>query len=246
LGKIDTIAKLAFTFSLLLILTISGTGLYAQTSPMSNMTKYTDPKGRLSINYPSNWTPLTSINPFQQRVVQFINMVPFINFNIVITPAAFGQKDPATVLNAYNLFPSTMAGYSISHNIECVKYNIDGNKACSIILTRNGIIHSINIQVASYVNKKMFIFTLQATRYDFNNYLPVFQSMLTSFKAPTTPVNTTTLATKTATVANQTTIHKTPASLLNSPGRSSNLNRFHNQSLTILTMLKASNMGKIK
>jgi hypothetical protein len=105
-------------------------------------------------------------------------MVPFINFNI--TPAAFGQIDPATVLNAYNLFPSTIAGYSISQNIECVKYNIDGNKACSIVLTSNGVIHSINIQVASYVNKKMFIFTMQATPYDFNNYLPVFQNIQSS------------------------------------------------------------------
>ena len=235
MGKIETITKLAFTYSLPLILTINGIGLYAQTSPMNNMTKYTDPQGRLSINYPSNWTPLTSTNPFQQRVVQFINMVPFVNFNIVITPAAFGQKDPATVLNAYNLFPSTMAGYSISQNIECVRYNIDGNKACSIVLTRNGIIHSINIQVASYVNKKMFIFTMQATPYDFNNYLPVFQNMLSSFKAPATSVNTTTLATKTTTIVNQTTIKKTPAPLLNGAGRSSNLNRFHNRSLTILT-----------
>jgi hypothetical protein len=134
------------------------------------------------------------------------------------------------------------AGYSISQNIECVKYNIDGNKTCSIVLTSIGIIHSINIQVASYVNKKMFIFTMQATPYDFNNYLPVFQNMLTSFKAPATPVNTTTLATKTA---NQTTIQKTP-SLLNSAGQPSNLNHFHNQSLTNLTMLKASNMDKIK
>jgi hypothetical protein len=179
---------------------------------MNNMTKYTDPKGRLSINYPSNWTPLTSINPFQQRVVQFITMVPLVTFNIVITPTVFGQKDPARVLNAYNLFPSTMAGYSISENIECVKYNIDGNKACSIVLTRNGIIHSINIQVASYVNKKMFVFTMQATPYDFNNYLPVFQDMLTSFKAPTTSVNT---ATTLATIVNQTTIQKTPAFITN-------------------------------
>lgn len=236
MGKIETIAKLAFTSSLVLILTINGIGLHAQTSPMNNMTKYTDPKGRLSINYPSNWTPLTSINPFQQRVVQFINMVPFVNFNIVITPAVFGQKDPATVLNAYNLFPSTMAGYLISQNIECVKYNIDGNKACSIVLTSNGIIHSFNIQVASYVNKKMFIFTMQATPYDFNDYLPVFQNMLTSFKAPATSVNTTTLTTKAATIVNQTIIQKTPAPLLNGAGRSSNLNRFHNQSHAIITV----------
>ena len=163
-------------------------------------------------------------------------MVPSVSFNIVITPTAFGQKDPATVLNAYNLFPSTMAGYSISQNIECVKYNIDGNKTCSIVLTSNGIIHSINIQVASYVNKKMFIFTMQATHYAFNNYLPVFQNMLTSFKAPATSVNTTTLATKAATIVNQTTIQKTPVPLLNGPSQSSNLNRFHNQSLTIITV----------
>jgi hypothetical protein len=64
-----------------------------------------------------------------------------------------------------------------------------------------------------------------------DNYLPVFQNMLTSFKAPATSVNTTTLATKTATIVNQTTIQKTAAPLLNGAGRSSNLNRFHNQSL---------------
>ena len=92
LGKIETIAKLAFTSSLLLVLTISGIGLYAQTSPTNNMTKYTDPQGRLSINYPYNWTPLTSTNPFQQRVVQFIKMVPFVNFNIVITPEPLARK----------------------------------------------------------------------------------------------------------------------------------------------------------
>jgi hypothetical protein len=34
----------------------------------------------------------------------------------------------------------------------------------------------------------MFIFTMQATPYDFNNYLPVFENMLTSFKAPATSV----------------------------------------------------------
>jgi hypothetical protein len=212
---------------------------------MNNMTKYTDPKGRLSINYPSNWTPLTSISPFQQHVVQFINMAPLVSFNIVITPTAFGQKDPATVLNAYNLFPSTMAGYSISQNIECIRYDVDGNKACSIVLTRNGIIHSINIQVASYVNKKMFVFTMQATPYDFNDYLPVFQDMLTSFKAPATSVSTTTtLPTKAATIVNQTTVQKTPAPLLNGPGGpSSNLNRFHNQSLTILTIPTKTSRG---
>jgi hypothetical protein len=66
----------------------------------------------------------------------------------------------------------------------------------------------------------------------------VFQNMLTSFKAPATSINTTTtLATKAATIVNQTTIQKTPPPLLNGAGGpSSNLIRFHNQSLAIITV----------
>jgi hypothetical protein len=142
----------------------------------------------------------------KQRVVQFTNMAPFANFNIVIAPEAFAQTDPAIALNAYRLFRSTIpAGYSISQNVECVKYKIVSNRACSIILTSNGKVPSIYIQIASYVNKKMFIFTMQGTHNDFNNYLPMFRNMLTSFKASATSLNT-----KTAPTVNSTTIQKTP------------------------------------
>ena len=90
----------------------------------------------------------------------------------------------------------------------------------------------------------MFVFTMQATPYDFNNYLSVFQDMLTSFKAPATSVSTTTLPTKAATIVNQTTVQKTPAPLLNGAGGpSSNLNRFHNQSLTTLTIPTKASRG---
>jgi len=70
-------------------------------------------------------------------------------------------------------------------------------------------------------------FTLQATPYDFNNYLAVFQNMLT-FNGPASSVNTTS-AIKTVTIVNQTTSEKTP--LLTSAAGLLNLNRFHNQSL---------------
>jgi hypothetical protein len=219
LDKKETNTKLAITTLLLSVLPMSMIGVYiattqfayAQTSHTNNMTKYTDPQGRLSINYPSNWTALpTTTNPLQQHVVQFINMAPFANFNIVIAPAALAQTDPATVLNAYSLFPATIpVGYSISQNVECVKYKIVSNRACSIILTSNGKVPSIYIQVGSYVNKKMFIFTMQGTHNDFNNYLPMFRIMLTSFKAPATSLNTITSANKTTTTVNQTTIQKT-------------------------------------
>ena len=57
----------------------------------------------------------------------------------------------------------------------------------------------------------MFIFTMQGTHNDFNNYLP--WNMLTSFKAPATSLNTMTSASKTAPTVNQTTIQKTPNKL---------------------------------
>jgi hypothetical protein len=217
LGKKETNTKLAITTLLLSVLPMTMIGVYtattqfayAQTSHTNNMTEYTDLQGRLSINYPSTWTALPTTNPLQQRVVQFTNMAPFANFNIVIAPEAFAQTDPAIALNAYRLFPSTIpAGYSISQNVECVKYKIVSNRACSIILTSNGKVPSIYIQIASYVNKKMFIFTMQGTHNDFNNYLPMFRNMLTSFKASATSLNT-----KTAPTVNSTTIQKTPNKL---------------------------------
>jgi len=96
------------------------------------------------------------MNRFRRLLIRWEKKVENYVVMLYFACTCITQKDPATVLNAYNLFPSTIAGYSISQNIECVRYNIDGNKARSIVLTRNGIIHSINIQVASYVNKKMF------------------------------------------------------------------------------------------
>jgi peptidoglycan/xylan/chitin deacetylase (PgdA/CDA1 family) len=70
-------------------------------------------------------------------------------------------------------------------------------------------------------------FTMQATPYYFNNYIPVFRNILT-FKAPTSSVPHS--ASKIATIVDQTTSEKTSAPLLTAAG-SSNLNRFHNQSL---------------
>ncbi|HYA84969.1 MAG TPA: polysaccharide deacetylase family protein [Candidatus Bathyarchaeia archaeon] len=84
------------------------------------------------------------------------------------------------------------------------------------------LVNSRTLSINSYVG-----FTLQATPYDFNNYLAVFQNMLT-FNAPPSSVNTTS-ASKTATIVNQTTSEKTP--LLTSAAGLLNLNRFHNQSL---------------
>jgi len=69
-------------------------------------------------------------------------------------------------------------------------------------------------------------FTMQATPYDFNKYVPVFQNTLT-LKAPASFVNTN-LAAKTATIVNQTTSEKTSTLLLTGTAGGK---RFHTQSL---------------
>jgi len=68
--------------------------------------------------------------------------------------------------------------------------------------------------------------TMQATPYDFNNYLPVFQNTLT-FKAPASFENAT-FASKIATIVNQTPSEKASAPLLT--GASGSSNRLRNQS----------------
>jgi peptidoglycan/xylan/chitin deacetylase (PgdA/CDA1 family) len=71
-------------------------------------------------------------------------------------------------------------------------------------------------------------FTMQTTPYEFNNYVPLVQNLLT-VEAPGSSVNTT-LASNTATIVNQTMSEK--ISPLPTGGAGSlNLNRFHNQSL---------------
>jgi len=67
---------------------------------------------------------------------------------------------------------------------------------------------------------------MQATHYDFNNYLPVFQNTLT-FKAPASFENAT-FASKIATIVNQTPSEKASAQLL--AGAAGSSNRLRNQS----------------
>jgi len=84
------------------------------------------------------------------------------------------------------------AGYSIFQQLECVKYKIEGNMGCSIMLTGNevGQPPSVVMFVASYVDNKMYEFEMIGSQDDFDSVLPTFQTMLASFKAPSTlPIN---------------------------------------------------------
>jgi hypothetical protein len=150
----------------------------AQTTKMIT---YKDPQGRFQINYPTNWTVKPNINRFQLVVVSFTNGAytnkSFASVNIVIDNVPT-QTDPALYMNL-NGDP----GFSLFQNIECVKYKIDSNKACDIVLTGNpsGNLPVAVLQVASYVDKKMYTFTMAGSQDDFDTVKPIFDAMLHSF-----------------------------------------------------------------
>jgi len=159
---------------------------------IKNMTKYADPQGRFSISYPTDWTPVPATNRFQSVLVTFSNL-PYSLFNIAVVHANI-TTDPSVIASEYTTNPLTIPfGYSLFQNVECIKYHIDAQKACSVILTGTNPTSQVPIvleQVISYVHGNMFVFNLSGTQDSFDSFLPTFQSMLASFKAPSS-VNST-------------------------------------------------------
>jgi hypothetical protein len=188
-GKLFLIASFAF------IGVISVPLIFAQNNAKSeirtniiNLTKYTDEQGRFSMSYPSRWNVQPAMNRFQTVAVGFSNRVftnsSFASVNIAIDNATT-QTDPALYVDS-SLSTPEYSGFSLFQNVECAKYKVDGNKACDILLTGNpsGNLPVAVLQIASYVDKKMYTFTMAGSEHDFDNYLPTFDNMLASFRSP--------------------------------------------------------------
>jgi hypothetical protein len=143
----------------------------------NNMTRYIDPEGRFSIDYPIIWTGVHVTNRFQDMLES--GQPPYTALIIDMLPT--NVSDPAVIANTYKM------GFSIPQNVECVKYQVEGQKACSymIKITRpNGGTNLEGEQIFSHVNDKMFMFTMVAEQGNFSSYLPIFQSIMTSFRSP--------------------------------------------------------------
>ena len=153
-----------------------------------NLTKYTDGQGRFSISYPSSWNVQPATNRFQTVAVAFTNRVftnsSFASVNIVIDNAPT-QTDPALYLDS-SLSAPVYSGFSLFQNVECTKYKVDGNKACDMVFTGNpsGNLPVAVLQIASYVDKKAYTFTMAGSQDDFDSYLTTFDNMLASFRSP--------------------------------------------------------------
>jgi hypothetical protein len=142
----------------------------------NNMTRYMDPEGRFSIDYPTIWTGLHITNRFQDMLDS--NQPPYTGLIVDMLPTNI--SNPSVIANTYKM------GFSTPQNEECVKYQVEGQKACSYVfkITKPKGTNLEGEQIFSHVNDKMFMFTMVSEQGEFNKYLPIFQSMLTSFRSP--------------------------------------------------------------
>ena len=73
--------------------------------------------------------------------------------------------------------------------MDCTTFTIDGQQACGYVVTGNsnstaGIPTYAIMQLGSYINGNMYIFTMTGNQYTFNSTMPTVQAMLESFRTP--------------------------------------------------------------
>lgn len=150
----------------------------------TQFSNYTDPHGRFSVNYPSTWTVEPATNRFEPVHVSFKSPPSVSLAGLDIAASTTHRIDPEvyTISNAAVYHP----GYSIFQGTECVKYKIDGQKACSYIVTTVGSPGGrlVIMHVNSFVNGHMYSFTFSGHGDTFDKDLPLVEQMLASFKAP--------------------------------------------------------------
>jgi hypothetical protein len=161
--------------------TVTPTPTPAVTKP--TMTTYKDPQGRFTVSYPTNWTATPASNRFESPLVKFNSGV---GPNAIIDIVTVQVPDPevfATQIANTGLFQ-----YTLFQNVECTKYKIDGQRACSLIFTKQadadlGTPGVAIMSVISYVRGNMYTIGFAAPQDRFDPELPTFEAMISSFKA---------------------------------------------------------------
>lgn len=168
-----------------------------QSQQLQNMSagfgNYKDAQKRFSIDYPLTWTTKPATNRFEQDLVQFISGPVSPSFADVAVKIV--KKSPVGAEQAMKaVFSSlrfTIPNFQTSQDIECQKYVMDGNQACSIIYSRTGdYISNIKMgvmQVASVIGGDMYIIEYDTFPDNFDKDLPIVEQMISSFKAGTSP-----------------------------------------------------------
>jgi len=153
----------------------------------SDLSTYTDPQGRFSISYPSDWQPsmmdASMSSGGTMPILSFIS-THGTNLNIITIPFRI-NTDPSLPLNNFAMGAQRiLEDPSIEQNIECSNYIVGGHKACSIVIEGSKFgIPMESLIVNTVVNGVGYFFTFTDDANNFNSNLPTFESMLSSFQA---------------------------------------------------------------
>jgi hypothetical protein len=165
---------------------LSSTSIQQQQQRFST---YTDPEGRFTIDYPSNWTAKPATNRFESTVVKFTSyfLGPMSFVTIMNTPSVPSSPSWSSLATRSAARGFESAGYVTFQDVECSKYTLSGEQACSTILTKSGdaslATKSIAaLIVAAVINGKTYAVSLGSGQDEFDSYLPTFENMLASFR----------------------------------------------------------------
>jgi photosystem II reaction center protein PsbP len=153
----------------------------------SNMNQYTDREGSFTMSYPNTW----SVKPGVSEDVFFRDLsgTSLVSVMVLSTPPSLSPEILAHIWK--NGMVEELLGrriYTAIQDVECSKYKVEGNTACSSIVTTTPRISSpvTSIDVVTSINGKIYDFQLDSPQETFNSILPIFETMLHSFKAGST------------------------------------------------------------
>jgi PsbP len=152
--------------------------------PPSNMKQYTDPEGSFTISYPTTW----SVTPGASKQVFFRDGLSTITVVVPGRPITLSSEILVRIWKD-TMVKDTLRGriYTTIQDVECSKYKVDGNTACSAIVTTTPRMSppasNTDIDVVTSINGKIYNFEMYSPAETFNSILPIFETMLNSFKA---------------------------------------------------------------
>jgi hypothetical protein len=173
---------------------------------------FSDPEGLYTVRYPANWINVQK--EFYERLVQKSGTVQqfVLPEDLKNRPASFlrpnGSETSTGIMVAKvsSTVPKSdedlksvtedafaaniiMRNGTVVQDIECERYRIDGNRACSFVISTRDDPSKI-LQVLTAVGERGFIFEYKAIPESFDEDLPVFEKMLQSFNRTNTTTQT--------------------------------------------------------
>lgn len=152
---------------------------HGRTCPSAPMVTYHDPESRFSLMYPSSWTAIGATNKYETNALR-------INDGIIPTVIVIISRSNVSLQTFATTTQNGMYLYTVFQPTECLKYKVQGNTACSFIMTRpadpnlntQGV---VVLMVQTAINDKIYSIALSAPSDSFDSKIPLFDKIINSF-----------------------------------------------------------------